>query len=103
MTARKRSVIWSPEAETDLADIWSFYREVAGSQMAESRIRLISEACLTLNEHPLIGRAREEVRPGLRSLLVSPHVVFYRVSGGIPQIIRILDGRRDIEDTFSDG
>jgi toxin ParE1/3/4 len=103
MAARRRSILWSPEAATDLADIWSFYREVAGLQAAESRVRAIGNACMTLNEHPLVGRARDEVRPGLRSLLVSPHVVFYRVNEGIPQIIRILDGRRDFEEIFSDG
>ncbi|MBC8020073.1 MAG: type II toxin-antitoxin system RelE/ParE family toxin [Methyloceanibacter sp.] len=42
-------------------------------------------------------------QPGLRSVLVSPHVIFYRVRGDIAQIIRILDGRRDIEDIFADG
>jgi toxin ParE1/3/4 len=102
MAARKRPVIWSPEAETDLTDIWNYYRDVAGQQMAGSRVRAISEACLLLEEHPLIGRARDEVRPGLRSVLVSPHVVFYRISNETAQIVRILDGRRDIEDTFGE-
>jgi toxin ParE1/3/4 len=58
---------------------------------------------MMLEEHPLAGRARDEIRPGLRSVLVSPHVIFYRVRGDIAQIIRILDGRRDVEDIFADG
>jgi toxin ParE1/3/4 len=56
-----------------------------------------------LEEHPLAGRARDEIRPELRSVSVNPHVVFYRVSDDTAQIIRILDGRRDIEDIFADG
>jgi plasmid stabilization system protein ParE len=60
MAARRRSILWSPEAATDLADIWNFYREVAGLQAAESRVRAIGYACMTLNEHPLVGRARDE-------------------------------------------
>jgi toxin ParE1/3/4 len=102
MAAHKRAVIWSPEAETDLADIWSYYRETAGPQLADSRVRAIGKACLLLEEHPLAGRAREEIRPGLRSVLVNPHVVFYRVTNEIAQIVRILDGRRDIEDIFAE-
>ena len=103
MAARKRHVIWSREAETDLADIWSYYREAAGPQMADGRVRAIGKACMMLEEHPLVGRARDEIRPGLRSVLVSPHVVFYRVNDEIAQIVRILDGRRDIEDIFAEG
>ena len=103
MAAHKQPLIWSPEAEPDLADIWNHYREIAGPQVAESRVRAISKACMMLEEHPLAGRARDEIRPGLRSVLVSPHVIFYRVRGDIAQIIRILDGRRDVEDIFADG
>ncbi len=55
---------------------------------------------MMLEEHPLLGRARDEIRLGLRSVLVSPHIVFYRVTDDTAQIIRILDGRRDIEDIF---
>jgi toxin ParE1/3/4 len=102
MAAHKRPVIWSPEAQTDLAEIWSYYREAASPQLADSRVRAIGEACLLLEEHPLAGRAREEIRPGLRSVLVSPHVVFYRVTNEIAQIVRILDGRRDIEEIFAE-
>jgi toxin ParE1/3/4 len=103
MAGRRLPIVWSPEAEADLADIWNYYRDVAGARVAEARVRAIAEACRILEEHPLAGRAREEVRPGLRSVLASPHVIFYRVKGDITQIIRILDGRRDIEDIFADG
>ena len=102
MAARERPVIWSPEAEADLADIWRYYRDVAGQQMAEIRLRAIGKACSLLETHPLVGRARDEVRPGLRSVLASPHVVFYRVNNESAQIVRILDGRRDIEDIFGE-
>lgn len=42
-------------------------------------------------------------RPGLRSVLASPYVIFYRVNGDIAELVRILDGRRDIDEIFSDG
>jgi toxin ParE1/3/4 len=42
------------------------------------------------------------LRPGFRSLAARPHVVFYRVVNDIPEIIRVLDGRQDIEEIFAD-
>jgi toxin ParE1/3/4 len=55
-----------------------------------------------VEEHPLIGRKRDEVRPGLRSLVSHPNVIFYRVRNDIPEIVRVLDGRRDIDSIFLD-
>jgi len=55
-----------------------------------------------LEEHPLAGRARDELRLGLRSITVPPHVVFYRITDNDPEIVRVLDGRRDIDRIFAD-
>jgi len=40
------------------------------------------------------------VRPRLRSFAATPHVVFYRVVDETPEIVRVLDGRQDIDETF---
>jgi toxin ParE1/3/4 len=45
--------------------------------------------------------ARNEVRPSLRSMAASPHIVFYRVNDGSAEIIRVLDGRRDLDEIFA--
>jgi toxin ParE1/3/4 len=63
-------------------------------------LRDIGRVVALLEDHPLAGRARDEVRPELRSIAVAPHVVFYRVADGRPEVIRVLDGRRDIEEIF---
>jgi toxin ParE1/3/4 len=57
---------------------------------------------VTIEDHPFAGRTREELRSGFRSLAATPHVVFYRVKNNLPEIIRILDSRRDIEEIFAD-
>jgi toxin ParE1/3/4 len=103
MAGRRRLIVWSPEAEADLTDIWSYYAEAAGRRAADTIIRAIGEACQMLEEHPLAGPTRDEIRPGLRSALASPYVVFYQVIGEAAQIVRILDGRRDVDEIFSDG
>jgi toxin ParE1/3/4 len=55
-----------------------------------------------LEEHPLAGRGRDEIRPGLRSALSTPYVIFYRIRDNAPEVVRVLDGRRDIDEIFSD-
>jgi len=101
MAGASRPPIWSPEAVADLSDIWSYYEGVASRRTADNIIRAIGDAVRLLEDHPYGGRARDEVRAGLRSLVASPHVIFYRVTPDeVAQIVRVIDGRRDIEAIF---
>ena len=103
MAERKRPVLWSPDALSYLDEIWYYYFRVAGSNEADNILREIGKVVTLVEHHPLSGRSRDEVRPGLRSIAsiaISPHVVFYRVMGGRAEIICLLDGRRDIDEIF---
>lgn len=102
MVERKPSAIWSPEAIEDVGHLWDYYADVAGRASADKIIREISMVVQTIDEFPSSGRRRDEVRAGLRSLAATPHVVFYRLNGDRPEIVRVLDGRQDIEEIFSD-
>jgi toxin ParE1/3/4 len=102
MAERRRSVIWSPEARADLEDIYSYYVSVAGSHTAGKIVRAIGEACELLERHPYAGRTRNEVKPDLRCFPVTPHVIFYRLVRDTAQIVRVLDGRRDLDAIFAD-
>jgi toxin ParE1/3/4 len=101
MAASGRTAIWSPEAISDLDAIWSYYERAAGKSTAEKIAREIDRLVATIEAHPLAGRSRDELRPGARSLAAKPHVLFYRVMNGIPEIMRILDGRQDIDEIFA--
>jgi plasmid stabilization system protein ParE len=72
MADPKRPVLWSRDALTDLAAIWRYYAEAARPQTADGIIRDIEKMCRLLEDHPLAGRARDEVRPGLRSIAARP-------------------------------
>jgi toxin ParE1/3/4 len=99
----RRRLVWSPEAEADLADIWDYYAGVAGRRTADKKIRAIGETMRLIEDHPYGGRGRDDVRLGLRSIAASPHVIFYRVTpDNVAQIVRVLDGRRDIEAIFDE-
>jgi toxin ParE1/3/4 len=76
MVAPRQPVVWSPEARADLSEIWNYYVDVAGWNTADKIVREIGQVCRLLEEHPFAGRARDEVRRGLRSIATRPHVVF---------------------------
>jgi toxin ParE1/3/4 len=94
-------LIWSADALADLAEIWSYYANVAQSRTADNIIRRIENASQVLERYPLAGRARDEIRPGLRSMAARPYVVFYRVRGDVAEAVRVLHGRRDIDEIFA--
>jgi toxin ParE1/3/4 len=94
--------IWSPEALIDIKNIWDHYAGVAGATVADGVLRDIRRAILLLEDFPKAGRARDEIRSGLRSAVSSPHVIFYRLLEQRPMIVRILDGRRDLDETLAD-
>lgn len=79
-----------------------YYQQVAGQSTAEKIIHDITSACRLLEDHPFAGRSRDDVRTGLRSIVTSPYVIFYRIDKGeTAEIVRVLDGRQDIEEIFA--
>lgn len=103
MDERKSPLLWSSEATADFDGIWDYYEHAAGAYTAEDVTRRIHHICAVLTENPFAGRPRDEIRPDLHSLSAFPFVVFYQIgSGGIPEIIRVLDGRQDIDSAFSE-
>jgi toxin ParE1/3/4 len=97
--AEGRRVTWSSGALADLADTWDRYVKIAGRLTADKTLRDVDAACRTLEQRPFAGRARNEVRSGLRSLVAGPLVVFYRVTReDSVEVLRVLDRRRDVED-----
>src|SRR5436853_5554685 len=102
MAGANKPLVWSPEALGDLADIWNYYTHSAGRRSADNIVRGIGDAVRLLEDHPYGGRARDEVRPRLRSVAANPHVVFYRVTADeVAEIVRVIDGRRDIDAIFN--
>ena len=102
MAEQRRPVLWSAESLTDLDGIWDNYAGVASPSTANTIVRDIGRVVALIEDQPFAGRSRDEVRPGLRSIAASPHVIFDRIRSGRPEIVRVLDGRRDIDEIFSE-
>ena len=102
MVGRRPPTIWSPEALEDVDHLWDYYAHIAGRATADKIVREIAKVVQTIDDFPSAGRRRDEIREGLRSLAATPHVVFYRLNNDRPEIVRVLDGRQDIEEIFAD-
>jgi toxin ParE1/3/4 len=101
MADPERPIVWSSNALADLSEIWTYYAENAGRATADKIVRDIGESCRLLEAYPFAGRPRDEVRRGLRSIASPPHVVFYRVAEERVDVVRVLHGRRDIDQIFA--
>ncbi len=89
-------VITSPEAQADLLEIWQ-YIAADNFEAADSVLSEINDKAHSLLVHPGMGRAREELASGIRSIVVRSYLIFYRISGGNIEIVRVLHAARDTE------
>jgi toxin ParE1/3/4 len=94
-------ILRRPRASADLSEIWEF---IAGDniQRADEFIDRIDEKFRALAEQPLMGRERRELGPGIRSMAMAPHVIFYEALPDGVMIVRVLHGARDVETQFED-
>lgn len=89
----------SAQARADLDEIWLFIG-IDNPEAADKYIRAIVSRFPTLASMPLMGRERPELAPGLRSHVVGHHVIFYRLFEGELEVVRVLDGIRDLPPLF---
>jgi toxin ParE1/3/4 len=101
MEGTERRIIWSLPAERDLVEVWNYLYREASRDIADAQARKIRDRCALLRAHPLMGRPRDKLQPGLRAVLVSPYIVFHRVMDNDVQIVRVLHERRNIEAIFA--
>jgi toxin ParE1/3/4 len=94
--------IRTPQADSDLDDIWFYIAAKSDSpDIADRFIDSIIDRFFLLASHPNIGRARDEdLRPGLRSFPVGDYVIIYRIQNEDVQILRVLRGSRNIAALF---
>jgi toxin ParE1/3/4 len=92
-------IVFSAQADSDLLHILSYLAE-RNRSAAIALANLFNSKLESLAHFPFIGRDRSIFSPGLRSILAERHVIFYRVDGDSILIVRVLDGRRDIEAEF---
>jgi toxin ParE1/3/4 len=103
MARKPRQLEWAPKARRDLIDIWRYFADAASSDVADTLLRNIEFASERLSAHPMLGRPRADISPGVRSILMHPYVIVYRVSDKSVEIARVLHERQDVASAFDEG
>ena len=91
----------SAEARDDLDEIWLYLAREATISIADRQIDAITARFVLLSTWPLVGRARDDLRSGLRSFPVGRYSIFYRVRHGEVVVLRVLHGSRDVGSILS--
>jgi toxin ParE1/3/4 len=83
-------LVWQPEAGRDLDDIWDYTYGHWGTARADANIGDIRLKAEALANQTLPGISADDVRPGLRRLLVGTHAIWFRIEGVRVRVNRVL-------------
>lgn len=99
-------IVITAQAERDLEDIWLTI--AANNPRAATRIvRAIGKKIDLLSDFPRIGTRRPDIRLEMRMMVQRPYLVLYAIHPDTDdqavdtvEIVRIIDGRRDLRRLF---
>ncbi|PYE13208.1 type II toxin-antitoxin system RelE/ParE family toxin [Paraburkholderia silvatlantica] len=97
-----RAYVLSPAAERDLDDIWDYTVGRWGEAQAERYILSIESSVAGLVEGTQPSLSAADVREGYRKARVGMHVVFFRESPSLIDVVRILHQQMDIPGSLGD-
>lgn len=89
----------SGKARGDLLGIYRYLAE-RNADVAESTVVDVDSKLRRLRDFPFMGRERSELSPNLRSILVRTFLIFYTVADDGILVLRVIDGRMDIDKEF---
>jgi toxin ParE1/3/4 len=88
-----RACTFSKLAEADLAAILDYTADSWGTAQAEAYLDGFAECFSRLAKTPGLGRACDQLHPGLKRMEHGKHVVFFRPTRSGIRIVRILHQR----------
>ncbi len=88
--------ILSHDADLDLEEIYDHTRAKFGDDQAAQYLLDLESIFEALSKTLEMGRARDEIKPGLRSFPKISHVIFYRLMKDHVRIIRVMHASRDL-------
>lgn len=89
-------------ASRDLEAILDYIAEQSSIDRAEEFLRQVNAKCQRLTQFPALGRTRDELAAGVRSLPVDAYLIFYRLIEGGVEILRVVSGYQDLGALFDD-
>lgn len=97
-------VLFAPEAQNDLKELYLYIAERAGERRAMAYIERIEAYCLGFADFPERGNRRDDVFPGLRIIGFEGRITLaFLVGADTVSFLRILYGGRDLGTLAGDG
>lgn len=93
-----RRLVYLASAKRDLVEIFEHIARESGSVTVGTRFtEQIRRQCVKLAELPgMLGRARPELHPDIRSFAFGSYVIFFRYENERFEVVNVLEGHRDI-------
>lgn len=95
----KRLVI-TIDASRDLSEITDYFLG-KNIDTGDKFVEGFSRKCQHLAEFPYLGRSYAQIAPGLRGIKLMDYIIFYQVTGGGIEILRVVSGYRNFQDVFN--
>jgi toxin ParE1/3/4 len=99
-------IVWTPQAHEDLIDIYTCIG-LDNPSAAERIFDAIEAKTKLLTEYPRLGVRRPDIRPSTRILIEGPYITLYETHPDsdedeidTAEIVRIVDGRRNLKNLF---
>jgi len=84
----------------DMAEIEDYTARTWGDDQADEYLDQLEQRFYWLAEHVGAGKSRDEIAQGLSSFPQGHHVIFFRASGLLLEVARVLHQSMDIEHQF---
>ena len=92
----------SEPAIQDIEDIADYLASQTGLEQAERFLSKLDAKFVRITQFPNLGRPRNKILPGLRSLSMDSYLILYTATGTRVDILRVVSGYRDLSGLFTD-
>lgn len=86
----------------DIEQIADYIARQSGLDQADRFLNKLDAKFVKIAQFPNLGRQRDEILPGLRSLPMDNYLILYMVIGQDVEIFRVVSGYRDLSALFTD-
>ncbi|MBC1237455.1 plasmid stabilization protein [Nostoc linckia z18] len=86
----------------DIEQIADYIATQSGLAQSEIFLSKLDAKFAKIAQFPGLGRQRDEILPGIRSLSIDNYLILYMAIGQDVEIFRVVSGYRDIKALFHD-
>lgn len=89
-------------AKADIHSLREYTEAQWGIEQQRRYLHGLFDRMRQLRHHPRLGRPRDDLRAGLRSLISGSHMIYYRETEDLVVILRVLHVRMDVSSRLTE-